>query len=96
MVARGGRALSCDEIPADGVANDVDAEPVELVEPRLERAGTVEKPGVVLDPHLRAGRSLRRARPHEHDERGDHTAERLHRPPLLAWSSREMSSFALV
>ena len=90
-----GRSLR-DRIPAHRVAHDIDAEPVELVEPRLERARAVGEPGVVLDPVERAGRSVRRVRS---DERGERAAatndERPHESPLLEYSAREMSSFAV-
>jgi hypothetical protein len=38
-----------DLVPADGEADEVDAERVELRDAIFERAGPVEEPGVVLD-----------------------------------------------
>jgi hypothetical protein len=74
-VARNGRACARDRVPAHREANDVDPEPIELVEPRLERAGALREPGIVLDSGERPRRRVPGVRedegceePHDEDD----------------------------
>ena len=63
--------LARDLVPADGEAHELDAEPVEPVDPLLERSRAEDQPGVVVDPEASGARGLSRRR----EGAGDEAAE---------------------
>ena len=87
------RRAAGDVVPANGEANDVDAEILELVEPRVERARAVDEPRVILDPESCPGRSVGRRRRRDTDAEDGQADEEdaepgCHRRQLSASASR--------
>jgi hypothetical protein len=66
-------------------ADEVDAQPLQPVEPLVERAGAVAEPGVVLDPEADAGRCAGRrhgGRERDDDYGAEAEERKQHRGPV--------------